>query len=91
MRVAAAKRAEGPVALRCDVHGWMAGWIAYIPHPYFAISNEKGEYKIANVPPGTYKLGYWHEACGTNKDAPVSVTVAAGGTVAQDFALTLKK
>ena len=91
IRLPKAKKAEGPVVIKCDVHGWMAGWIAYFPHPYYSVTNENGEYKIANVPPGTYKLGYWHEACGTNKDAPVSVTVAIGGTVAQDFALTLKK
>ncbi|MCZ6678771.1 MAG: carboxypeptidase regulatory-like domain-containing protein [Candidatus Poribacteria bacterium] len=91
MRLPKVKKAEGPVPIKCDVHGWMQGWIAYIPHPYFAASNEKGEYKIENVPPGTYKLGYWQAACGTNKDAPVSVTVEAGGTVTQDLTLALKK
>jgi plastocyanin len=91
MRLPKVKKAEGPVPIKCDVHGWMKGWIAYIPHPYFAVSNEKGEYKIENVPPGTYKLGYWSEGCGTNKDGPVSVTVEAGGLVTQDFALALQK
>ena len=37
-----------------------------------------------------YKLGYWHEACGTNSKAPVAVTVEAGGTVTQDFTLKMK-
>jgi uncharacterized protein (DUF433 family)/plastocyanin len=91
MNVKAVKKAEGPVPVKCDVHGWMKGWIAYIPHPYFAVSDENGKYTIENVPPGTYKLAYWQEACGTNKDEPVSVTVETGGTVAQDFALALKK
>ena len=91
MPVKAVKKAEGPVAVKCDVHGWMKAWIAYIPHPYFAVSDENGQYKLENVPAGTYKLGYWHEACGTNNDAPVSVTVDAGGSVMQDFTLSLKK
>jgi plastocyanin len=91
MRLPKVKKAEGPVPIKCDVHGWMKGWLVHIPHPYFAVSNEKGEYKIENVPPGTYKLGYWQESCETNKDAPVSVTVAAGGTVTQGFTLALKK
>jgi plastocyanin len=90
MPVKAVKKAEGPVAVKCDVHGWMKAWIAYIPHPYFAASDENGHYKLENVPPGTYKLGYWHETCGTNTKSPASVTVGAGGAVAQDFALTLK-
>ena len=91
MPVKAVKKAEGPVAVKCDVHGWMKAWIAYIPHPYFALSDENGKYTLENVPPGTYKLGYWHEACGTNNDAPASVTVDAGGSVMQDFTLSLEK
>ena len=91
MPVKAVKKAEGPVAVKCDVHGWMKAWIAYIPHPYFALSDENGKYTLENVPPGTYKLGYWHEACGTNNDAPASVAVDAGGSVMQDFTLSLKK
>ena len=91
MPVKAVKKAEGPVAVKCDVHGWMKAWIAYIPHPYFALSDENGKYTLENVPPGTYKLGYWHEACGTNNDTPASVTVDAGGSVMQDFTLSLEK
>jgi len=91
MRLPKVKKAEGPAPIKCDVHGWMSGWIAYFPHPYYSITNEKGEFKIENVPAGTYKLGYWHEACGTNKDAPATVTIVAGGAATQDFALTLKK
>jgi len=91
LRVPAAKKTEGPISIKCDVHGWMAGWIAYFNHPYYSITSEKGEFKIENVPAGTYKLGYWHEACGTNKAEPASVTVAAGDAVTQDFTLKLKK
>ncbi len=90
MPLAAVKKAEGPVSVKCDIHGWMSAWIAYVPHPYFAVTNEKGEFTLEDVPAGTYKLGYWHEACGSNSEAPVSVTVEAGGTVTQDFALKLK-
>ena len=90
MPLKAVKKAEGPVSVKCDIHGWMSAWIAYVPHPYFAVTNEKGEFTLEDVPAGEYKLGYWHEACGTNNEAPVAVTVAAGGTVTQDFTLKLK-
>ena len=90
MPLAAVKKAEGPVSVKCDIHGWMSAWIAYVPHPYFAVTNEKGEFTLEDVPAGTYKLGYWHEACGTNSESPVSVTVEAGGSVTQDFTLKLK-
>ena len=90
MPLAGVKKAEGPVAVKCDIHGWMSAWIAYVPHPYFAVTNEKGEFTLEDVPAGTYKLGYWHEACGTNSGSPASVTVEAGGTATQNFALKLK-
>ena len=90
MRLAGVKKVEGPVPVKCDIHGWMSAWIAYVPHPYFAVTNEKGEFTLEDVPAGTYKLGYWHEACGTNSGSPASVTVEAGGTVTQNFTLKLK-
>ncbi len=90
MPLAGVKKAEGPVSVKCDIHGWMSAWIAYVPHPYFAVTNEKGEFTLEDVPAGTYKLGYWHEACGSNSGAPVSVTVEAGGTATQNFTLKLK-
>ena len=90
MPLAAVKKPEGPVSVKCDIHGWMSAWIAYVPHPYFAVTDEKGEFTLEDVPAGTYKLGYWHEACGSNSASPVSVTVEAGGTVTQDFTLKLK-
>ncbi len=91
MRLTGAKGAEGPIEVKCDIHGWMKAWVAYVPHPYFAVTNEKGEFTLEDVPAGTYKLGYWHEACGTNNKEPVTVTVTAGGEVKQDFTLKLKK
>ena len=90
MKLQSMKKPEGPVSVKCDIHGWMSAWIAYVPHPYFAVTNEKGEFTLEDVPAGTYKLGYWHEKCGTNNGAPATVTVESGGTVTQNFALKMK-
>ena len=89
LRLTGVKKAEGPVEIKCDVHGWMSAWVSYVPHPYFAVTNEKGEFTLEDVPAGDYQLGYWHETCGTNSKEPVTVTVEAGGTVTQDFTLKL--
>lgn len=89
LRIKAISTSGGPVEVKCDIHSWMKAWIVYAPHPYFAVTNEKGEFSLENVPPGTYKLGYWHEACGTNNKEPQSITVTAGGEVKQDFTLKL--
>ncbi len=91
LRLKGIAKAEGPVEVKCDIHGWMKAWVAYVPHPYFAVTNEKGEFTLKDVPPGTYKLGYWHEACGTNNKEPQTVTIAAGGEVKLDFTLKLKE
>ncbi len=91
MKLSAAKSAEGPIEVKCDIHGWMKAWVAYVPHPYFAVTNEKGEFTLEDVPPGEYKLGYWHETIGTNNKEPVVVTVDAGGEVTKNFTLKLKK
>lgn len=91
LKIKAVKKPQGPVEVKCDIHGWMRAWIAYVPHPYFAVTDEKGQFSLENVPAGTYKLGYWHETCGNNNKEPVTVEVTAGGEVKQDFTLKLKK
>ncbi len=91
LKIKAIKKPQGPVEVKCDIHGWMRAWIAYVPHPYFAVTDEKGQFSLEDVPAGTYKLGYWHETCGNNNKEPVTVEVTAGGEVKQDFTLKLKK
>lgn len=63
---------EGVVTVKCDVHSWMQAYIVVAPHPYTAVTDENGAYRIDGVPPGSYKLQAWHEALGTlNKDLTV--------------------
>jgi plastocyanin len=50
---------------KCDVHPWMFAWVSVFDHPYFAISGKDGTFKIANVPPGKYKLQAAHRKAGT--------------------------
>ena len=73
----------GAVPLLCNVHPEMTGYIVVVPTPYFALTNESGEYKIENVPDGTYNVVAWHEGA---KSQTKSVNVAGSGTA--DFALT---
>ena len=52
---------EDPFYIKCDVHPWMKAWVMVSGHPYFAITDENGYYKIDNVPPGTYEVVFWQE------------------------------
>ena len=52
----------GPVTLTCDAgHPWMSGFVFVAPHPYYAITDKNGNFRLENVPPGKYTLRMWHE------------------------------
>ncbi len=61
--------AEVMVTLKCDVHPWMIGYVGVLPHPYFAVTNSKGEFEIKNLPPGNYVVEAWHEKLGAQSQA----------------------
>jgi len=61
--------------VKCDVHGWMSGWIFVTDNPYYAVTGENGEFKLTDVPPGKYKVEVWHETLGKKS---MEVEVKAG-------------
>jgi plastocyanin len=52
------------VAITCDLHSWMKSWVVVAEHPFYAVTDAAGTYRIANVPPGKYKVRMWQEALG---------------------------
>ena len=73
----------GVVPLLCNVHPEMAAYVIVTPTPYFAVTDKSGEYKIDNVPDGSYSVTAWHEGA-KNQSKPV--TVAGEGKA--DFTLS---
>ena len=65
----------------CDVHSWMKAWIIVTEHPYYALTDADGQFRLENVPEGSYRIKAWHEELGkppvqevvvtTNQDAQV--------------------
>jgi hypothetical protein len=51
----------GPVRLLCDAHPHMFAWLYVHDSPYFAVTDEHGQFRIEAVPPGTYRVSMWHE------------------------------
>ncbi len=72
-------RKPGVMTVKCDSHPWMRGYVFFAPHPYSAVTDEKGAFKIDDIPPGSYKVKAWHEGFGELSLG--KVTVDAGKTV----------
>lgn len=75
---------QGIVTLLCDVHPEMSAFVVVTQNPFFAKPDEKGNYTIENVPPGTYTLKAWHEKL---KLESKEVRVSEGGKARVDFEL----
>ncbi len=76
------KRAEIGAKIKCDVHGWMLAFCNALPHPFFAVSDADGKFKIERLPPGEYEIEIWHELYGTRTK---TVTIKEGETLDLDF------
>jgi hypothetical protein len=62
----------------------MSGFLVVTPTPYFAETDADGNFKIADVPAGSYNVVAWHEGI----KAPQSKPVTVGGDVTVDFSLS---
>ncbi|MDE0594505.1 MAG: carboxypeptidase regulatory-like domain-containing protein [Roseibacillus sp.] len=66
------KEQEGPITIKCDFHPWMTAHFFVMDHPFFAVTDEEGNFSIKGLPAGEYTLGAWHEKFG---DKELTVTV----------------
>ena len=73
----------GVVPLFCNVHPEMEAYIVVSPTPYFAQTDDGGNYKIKDIPDGSYTVTAWHEGA---KSQSKPVTVSGGGKA--DFTLS---
>jgi plastocyanin len=73
----------GAVPILCNVHPEMSAYLVVAPTPYFATSDQTGNYKIENVPDGNYTVTAWHEGA-KGQSKPVAVS----GDAKADFTLS---
>lgn len=78
-------RQEIMVPLTCGVHAWMRAYLSVLDHPFFAVTDEDGDFKIGSLPPGNYVLEAVHEKFG-QQERPFTVTAKSRAAV--DFAYT---
>jgi hypothetical protein len=73
------KSEEVMLHVKCDVHPWMTGYLGVVSHPYFAVTDASGAFRIPNVPPGKYTIVAWHEQYG-----PITQTIEVKAGAAAD-------
>ena len=74
----------GIVRVFCDIHSHMNAFILGFNHPFFALTDADGRFRIDNVPPGAYNLVAWNEGVSSE---PQPVVVPEGGEAEVDFTL----
>ena len=73
------------VRVTCNRHDFMQNWLYVVKNPYFAISDEKGNFSIDNIPPGHYTLRAWHPMLGLQEQ---EVNVGPRKVLGTDFAFS---
>jgi plastocyanin len=71
----------GEVPYYCSLHPAERGTIFVVPSRWFATADSEGEIRIAQVPPGRYRLHVWGEAA---QAAPREILVRPGEVAALD-------
>ncbi len=75
----------GVVRILCNVHPHMEAYVVVKEHPFFAVSDSRGNYRLDKVPVGKYRLEIWHPELGT-KVEPFNM-VRGGEVLAVDVDL----
>ncbi len=53
-----------PLQVKCDIHPWMTAWWLVLDHPYAAVTDAEGKFKIEDLPVGEHKFFVWQEGFG---------------------------
>jgi plastocyanin len=69
----------------CNVHPEMEAYILTLETPYFAKSDDSGNYLLSSIPPGTYTLQIWHERLVGEEE---EITVKADSDIEVHFLLS---
>jgi hypothetical protein len=81
---------EVMLKLKCDVHPWMFAYVGVMDHPFFAVTDGDGNFKIPNVPAGEHTLTAYHlKAHGATPGVSQTIKVA-GDAVTANFDVEVK-
>jgi hypothetical protein len=52
--------AEVLVRIKCDVHPWMNAYVGVLPHRFFTVTDEDGQFRLPGIPTGKFTLEAAH-------------------------------
>jgi hypothetical protein len=81
------KQPEVMVKLKCDVHQWMFAYAGVQDHPFFAVTDADGNFKIANLPAGKYTLTAFHVKAHAGKSGESQEITVADSPVTANFTI----
>ncbi len=68
--------------VKCEVHPWMNAYMGVFNHPFYAVTDDTGNFSIKGLPAGEYTIEAWQEKYGTQT---MKVTVGATDKKTVDF------
>lgn len=77
----------GIVKVYCHLHSHMNAVIRVFDHPYFAIPDSQGRFRIDGLEPRRYQVVAWHERVG---EVTLDAAVSAGHNATLAFSLPLQ-
>ena len=82
----------GVVALGCNIHDFMLGYIYVVDTPFFAKTNAHGRVEMTKIPSGHYTVTLWHPRLKGNPDGQgQTVVLNTDSKVETHFQLKLKR
>ncbi len=79
------------VRFKCDVHQWMFAYVGVLEHPYFAVTDKNGEFKLpSGLPAGTYTIEAFHQKTGATGAMTQEIKVGESDMKSLNFTIEVK-
>ena len=83
-------KTEGAVALGCNIHDTMSGFIKVVDTPFAGKTDGAGQVRIAALPLGTSQVTIWHAAMRAKDNEIVANVPMTSGLVSKTFTVNLR-
>ncbi len=75
--------------IKCDVHPWMFAYVGVCDHPFFAVTDKDGNFKISGLPDGKYTIEAFHQKSHVAAGVGIVKAIEVKGDTRQDFTVEL--